>query len=96
MPVRRNSGVSFFDGPPSVSCAGYCVRNGRLTPAVDPFDHPLWDHVRSRVAEKTLDIRRQGFFGNAMQSYETLSYGGIVSILQELNERFVIERPTTS
>jgi fructose 1,6-bisphosphate aldolase/phosphatase len=96
MPVKRNSAVSFFDGPPSVSCAGYSVHKGRLTSAVDPFDHPLWEQVRSRVADKTLDIRRQGFFGNAMQSYETLSYGGIVSILQELNDRFVIEKPTTS
>ena len=96
MPVRRNSGVSFFDGPPSVSCAAYCVRNGRLTPSIDPFDHPFWDHVRSRVADKAMDIRRQGFFGNAMQSYETLSYGGIVRILKALDERFVIEKPMRS
>ena len=96
MPVRLNSGVSFFDGPPSVSCAAYCIRNGRLTPAIDPFDHPFWDHVRSCVSDKALEIRRQGFFGNAMQPFESLSYGGIVSILKELDERFVIEKPFTS
>lgn len=93
MPVRLNSGVSFFDGPPSVSCAAYSMHKGRLTPSIDPFDHPLWDHVRSRISDKALDIRRQGFFGNAMQPFETLSYGGIVGILKELDERFVIEKP---
>lgn len=93
MPVRLNSGVSFFDGPPCVSCAAYSMNAGRLTPAIDPFDHPFWDHVRSCVSEKALETRRQGFFGNAMQPFETLSYGGIVSILKELDERFIIEKP---
>ena len=96
MPVRLNSGVSFFDGPPSVSCAAYCIRNGRLTPAIDPFDHPFWDHIRSCVTDKAMDIRRQGFFGNAMQPYENLSYAGIDRILKALDERFVIEKPIRS
>jgi fructose 1,6-bisphosphate aldolase/phosphatase len=96
MPVRLNSGISFFDGPPSVSCAAYSMHDGRLTAAVDPFDHPLWEHVRNHIAEKALEIRRQGFFGNAMQPFESLGYGGIVKILQELDERFVVEKPARS
>jgi fructose 1,6-bisphosphate aldolase/phosphatase len=96
MPVRQNSKVAHFDGPPSVSCTAYCVREGKLTAATDPFDHPVWDHVRSQVAAKALETRRQGFFGNAMQPFESLAYGGIVRIMQELDERFVVEWPAGS
>jgi fructose 1,6-bisphosphate aldolase/phosphatase len=31
MPVKQNSTISFFDGPPVVSCAAFCVHNGKLT-----------------------------------------------------------------
>jgi fructose 1,6-bisphosphate aldolase/phosphatase len=31
LPVRRNTGVSFFDGPPIVSGAAFCVKQARLT-----------------------------------------------------------------
>lgn len=96
MPVRLNSGVSFFDGPPMISCAAFCLRQGRLTTAVDPFDHPFWDTVRHRISEKAIEMRRQGFFGNAMQPFESLAYGGIVNILKELDERFVVEKPARS
>src|SRR5512142_858474 len=46
MPVTLNSGISYFDGPPVVSCAGFCVHNGKLTEAVDNFAQPFWDTVR--------------------------------------------------
>ncbi|MBW2029387.1 MAG: fructose 1,6-bisphosphatase [Deltaproteobacteria bacterium] len=88
MPVPLNSPVSFFDGPPVVSCAAYCVHEGRLTSAADAFDHPFWDYIRSRVSEKAVEIRRQGFFGNAMLPYSELEYGGIVKKLEDLEERF--------
>ncbi len=93
MPVRQNCKVAHFDGPPSVSCTAYCVREGKLTAATDPFDHPIWDHVRDQIAGKVLEMRRQGFFGNALQPFESLSYGGIMKILQELDDRFVVEKP---
>ncbi|KJS29901.1 MAG: fructose 1,6-bisphosphatase [Desulfatitalea sp. BRH_c12] len=96
MPVGLNSGVSFFDGPPVVSCAAYCIHNGHLTSAVDPFKHPFWDQIRARAADKAIDIRQQGFFGNAMQPFESLGYGGIVRILNELDERFVVDTPVSS
>lgn len=93
MPVPLSTKVSYFDGPPVVSCAAFGLRNGRLTPPIDVFDHPLWDHIRSRLAAKALEIRQQGFFGNAMQPFETIHYGGLVNILRDLDERFEIMRP---
>lgn len=90
MPVKRNTPVSYFDGPPVVSCTGYCVKNGRLTEAVDAFDHPFWDEVRRRAAVKSLDIRRQGFFGAAMLPYSELEYGGIVDKIEKLDARFTV------
>jgi hypothetical protein len=39
---------------------------------------------------------RQGFFSNAMKPFEALSYGGIVAMLQELDERFVPGKPQNS
>jgi fructose 1,6-bisphosphate aldolase/phosphatase len=96
MPVRQNGKVAHFDGPPSVSCTAYCLRNGKLTAATDAFDHPVWDHVRGRVAAKALEMRSQGFFGNAMLPFESLAYGGIMKTLQELDDRFIVERPSTS
>ncbi len=88
MPVKLNSGISYFDGPPIVSCAGYCVRQGKLTEPVDNFAHPFWDTVRHRVAEKTMEMRRQGFFGTAMLPMSELEYTGIAEKLAALDTRF--------
>jgi fructose 1,6-bisphosphate aldolase/phosphatase len=57
---------------------------------MDLFDHPFWDAVRTRAAEKAVSIRRQGFSGAAMLPYSELEYGGIVSILERLEKRFRI------
>jgi fructose 1,6-bisphosphate aldolase/phosphatase len=88
MPVKLNSTISFFDGPPVISCAAFCVHNGKLTEPVDCFDHPFWDYIRMKVAEKALEIRRQGFSGPAMLHYSELEYGGIVEKMKKLEERF--------
>lgn len=93
MPVRRGTGCSYFDGPPIVSALGFCVHEGKLTDPVDLFDHPFWDVVRTRAAEKALEIRRQGFSGPAMLPYSELEYGGIVRILERLEGRFVTRAP---
>ncbi len=90
MPVKLNSTISFFDGPPVVSCAAYCVHDGKLTEAADAFDHPYWDFVRRKVSKKADDIRRQGFFGAAMLPYSELEYGGIVEILDSLDAKFKV------
>jgi fructose 1,6-bisphosphate aldolase/phosphatase len=90
MPVRQGTGCSYFDGPPIVSCWAFCVHKGKFTEPVDPFAAPFWDAVRNRAAEKAMEIRRQGFSGPAMLSYSELEYGGIVKILERLDERFQI------
>ncbi|BDG02256.1 fructose-1,6-bisphosphate aldolase/phosphatase [Anaeromyxobacter oryzae] len=88
MPVTLGSPVSYFDGPPIVTCGAYSVRNGVLTGPVDPFAHPFWDAVRTRVAEKAVEMRRQGFFGAAMLPMSELEYTGIMEKLAELDRRF--------
>ena len=92
MPVKRNSTISYFDGPPVVSCTAFCVHEGKLTEPVDAFDHPFWDHVRDDVSRKSLDIRRQGFFGAAMLPYSELEYGGIVEKMKKLDKKFVVRK----
>jgi fructose 1,6-bisphosphate aldolase/phosphatase len=92
MPVKKNSPISFFDGPPIVSCLAFCVKNGKLTEPADAFDQPLWDYVRTKTSEEAIEIRRQGFFGSAMLPYSELEYGGIKEILERLEKKFVIKK----
>lgn len=88
MPCKQNSTISFFDGPPVVTGAAFCVHEGKLTEAADVFDHPYWDWVRDRISEKATAIRRQGFSGAAMLPYSELEYGGIVEKLEKLEKKF--------
>ncbi|MFZ5541234.1 MAG: fructose-1,6-bisphosphate aldolase/phosphatase [Pseudomonadota bacterium] len=90
MPVALNSGASYFDGPPLVSCAAYAMHEGRLTDPLDAFAHPFWDTVRARAADKAMEMRRQGFFGAAMLPMSELEYTGIREKLAELEPRFRI------
>jgi len=92
MPVRKNTSISFFDGPAIVSCLAFCVKAGKLTEPVDTFDQPYWDYVREQAAQETQEIRRQGFFGAAMLPYSELEYGGIVETLKRLEKKFVIRK----
>jgi fructose 1,6-bisphosphate aldolase/phosphatase len=93
MPVKGNATVSFFDGPPIVSCMAFCVHNGKLTHPADAFDHPFWDHVRDKASRKALEIREQGFSGAAMLPYSELEYGGIVEKMEKLEPKFKV-RPS--
>ncbi len=88
MPVKLENQTSYFDGPPLVSCAAFCVQKGRFTEALDAFDHPFWDYIRKKVSKKSFYMREQGFSGPAMLPYSELEYGGIVEILKKLNRRF--------
>ncbi len=90
MPVKRNSTISFFDGPPVVSCSAYCVHDGKLTEPADAFDHPYWDYVRNQISRKATEIRQQGFSGCAMLPYGELEYGGIVEKMKKLDEKFTV------
>ncbi len=90
MPVPLNSGISYFDGPPVVSCAAFAMQKGKLTEPADAFAHPFWEHVRTRVSEKSIDMRRQGFFGPAMLPMAELEYTGIVEKLKNLDAKFTV------
>jgi fructose 1,6-bisphosphate aldolase/phosphatase len=92
MPVALNSGISYFDGPPVVSCAAFAMHDGKLTEAVDAFAHPFWDNVRNTVSEKAIGMRRQGFFGAAMLPMSELEYTGIMEKLEVLDKRFVVRK----
>jgi len=91
MPCKLNATISFFDGPPVVTGAAFCVKEGKFTEPADVFDHPYWDYVRNQVSEKATAIRRQGFSGAAMLPYSELEYGGIVEKLEKLEKKFKIQ-----
>ncbi len=88
MPVKRNTSISYFDGPPVVSCLAFSIQNGKLTESADAFDHPYWDRVRDKVSQKASDMRRQGFFGQAMLPMSELEYTGVMESLKSLEKRF--------
>ncbi len=90
MPVGLNSGTSYFDGPPLVSCAAFSMHDGKLSEPLDAFGHPFWDAVRAKVTDKATEMRRQGFFGPAMLPMAELEYTGITDKLHKLDERFRI------
>lgn len=90
MPVGLNTGISYFDGPPVVSCAAFAMHDGTLTEAVDAFAHPFWDTVRENVSNKAMEMRRQGFFGAAMLPMTELEYTGIMERLATLDNRFEV------
>lgn len=90
MPVTLNTGISYFDGPPIVSCAGFCVHDGKLTEPVDGFLQAFWDTVRDDIARKSMEMRRQGFMGTAMLPMSELEYTGISEKLEALNEKFTV------
>lgn len=92
MPAKLNSAISFFDGPPIVGCAAFCVHNGRFTEPIDAFDHPFWDWVRSNVAQKAAEIRNQGFSGPAMLPSSELEYGGVIDKMSKLDKKFIVRK----
>jgi fructose 1,6-bisphosphate aldolase/phosphatase len=92
MPVPQNSTISFFDGPPVVACAAYCVQNGKLAGPADAFDHPFWDYIRNKVSRKAIEMREQGFSGCAMLGFDELEYTGITERLEKLDGKFEVEK----
>ena len=56
---------------------------------IDAFAHPFWNTVREHVANKAMEMRRQGFVGAAMLPMPELEYTGITEKLAELDKRFV-------
>ncbi|KPJ55840.1 fructose 1,6-bisphosphatase [Parcubacteria bacterium DG_74_2] len=92
MPVKKNSSISFFDGPPVVNCLAFSIKQGKLTEPADAFDHAYWDYVRTKVSRKAEEIRRQGFSGPAMLPMSELEYTGVMETLAKLEKKFIIRR----
>lgn len=90
MPVPLNATISYFDGPPIVTCAAFAQHEGKFTEAVDAFAHPFWDAVRERVSHKAMEMRRQGFFGPAMLPWSELEYTGVKEKLAGLDGKFSV------
>jgi fructose 1,6-bisphosphate aldolase/phosphatase len=88
MPVPLQSGISYFDGPPVITCAAFAMHEGRFTEPADAFVHPFWNRVRDTVSDKAIGMRRQGFFGAAMLPMAELEYTGIMENLKALEPRF--------
>lgn len=92
MPVPLMSGTSYFDGPPLVSCAAFAMHEGKLTEPWDTFAHPFWNSVRDKIADKSIEMRRQGFIGAAMLPMAELEYTGIMEKLKALDTRFKVRK----
>lgn len=92
MPVKKNSTISFFDGPAIVSCLAFSMKEGKFTEEADCFDHPFWDYVRLKSAQKTEQMRSQGFVGPSMLGMSELEYTGVMETLNELEKRFKIRK----
>jgi len=92
LPVKKNSSISFFDGPPVVSCLAFSIKNGKLTEPADAFDQSYWDYVRMKVSQKAEEIRKQGFSGPAMLSMSELEYTGVMETLKKLEKKFIIRK----
>jgi fructose 1,6-bisphosphate aldolase/phosphatase len=90
MPVPMNTPASTFFCCPMVSALGFSMHDGILTAPVDLFADPFWNQVRDRIAEKAIEMRRQGFFEPAMLPMSELEYGGIVARLRKLDPEFAV------
>ncbi|MDR7393627.1 MAG: fructose-1,6-bisphosphatase [Armatimonadota bacterium] len=90
MPVPINTAASTYFCCPMVSALGFSLHEGRLSQPVDLFSDPFWGTVRDRVAEKAMEMRKQGFFGPAMLPYSELEYGGIVARMERLENEFIV------
>jgi len=89
MPVPINSPVDFIYCCPIVSCLAFSISDeGKLTEPVDMFAGYGWEHVRSQVAAKAIEMRRQGFSGPAMLPESELEYGWLREKLADLEKRF--------
>ncbi len=94
MPVPIDTAVTGLYCLPIVSCLGFSLqRNGRFSDyEVDFFDNPAWDLVRLKAQEKALEIRSQGWYGNAMLPYEELEYSGFKTTMNKLLKKFKVKK----
>jgi len=91
MPMPINSAVAGIYCLPIVSCMAYSVTNdGFLYEKVDIFGNKAWDFSRLEAQRKAIEMRTQGFFGNAMLPNTELEYTDIGEEVKELDGMFQV------
>ena len=88
VPSKLGAKISYFDGPPKVTAAGYNLKDGFLAGPVDLFEDPFWGYIRAKAHRKAVEMREQGFRGPAMLPMAELEYGGMKQRLADLDSRF--------
>jgi fructose 1,6-bisphosphate aldolase/phosphatase len=88
LPVPFSMGTSYFDALPLASCAGFRVAQRQTDRAGGHLCVSLLDTVRGMASGKSMEMRRQGFFGAVMVPMAGLQNTGIVEKLTELDGRF--------
>ncbi len=91
-PVKKNSNMSFMDGPSVTSALSFSVHDGIFTEPNDLFDDAaeFWSHIRKKAAQKNEHMREQEWFGCAMASMDELEYTGIMEKLEKLDKEFIV------
>ncbi len=94
MPVAINTAVTGLYCLPIISCLGFSLtRGGKFSEYhIDFFDNPAWDLVRLKAQEKALEIRSQGWSGNAMLPYNELEYSGFKITMNSLLKKFKVKK----
>lgn len=92
MPVPINTPVTGIYCLPIVSCLGFSLsKTGTFSDYyTDFFDNPAWDWVRLKAQEKAIELRSQGWYGNAMLPYQELEYSGFKDTMNALLKKFKI------
>ncbi|MBI1971873.1 MAG: fructose 1,6-bisphosphatase [Candidatus Aenigmarchaeota archaeon] len=89
MPVKINTTATTYFCNPLVSALLFSMHNGKLTGPIDGFEGPNWDVVRRRAAEKSEDMRAQGFVHPATLIPEELEYNeGYQEIMNRIENLF--------
>jgi fructose 1,6-bisphosphate aldolase/phosphatase len=94
MPVPINTPVTGMYCIPIISALGFSLTpHGMFSEQyTDFFDNPAWDYVRLRAQEKAIEIRSQGWYGNAMLPYDELEYSGFKDTMKKLLKKFKVRK----
>jgi len=90
LPVPTQTPVTGTFAQPLITALGFSMADdGTFSRnVVDFFANPAWDHVRHKIQDKGIELRKQGWSGSAMLPYSELEYGGIKDIMTDLTKQF--------
>jgi D-fructose 1,6-bisphosphatase (EC 3.1.3.11) len=80
MPVVKNSSVSYFDGPPVVSCLAFCVHKENLPPPLMPLNIPTGIGFEAESPKKLQKFGLRDF--SAQPCFPTRNWNTVVSWLK--------------